>query len=618
MSLSTSNASPAAPRDSLERQVQDELVRVAYQDSIVGSAAATGVAILFAAILWTALPASHVGVWIVVAVIVNLVRVGAWWHFRQQRKTGVQPGDRPRFIAVTAAAGLLWGVAVWNFYPIVPSEYQTAIVLALAGLTTGAARLLVPVPLANLAYLYLSVLPLMGCFLTADAPLAVVLGLGGMSVFYLTYMTIAAIQQHRTLSASLRLGFEHAELARSLGEEVGRRKVVEDELRTASDRAQAANRAKSEFLATMSHEIRTPMNGFIGMLQLLRETEPLTSQQREFIQTASTSANALHDLLNEILDFSKIEAGRLDLEAIEFDPRQVAESAAEMMRSRAEAAGLELHFGVVEPLPLSVVGDPTRVRQVLFNLLSNAIKFTPKGRVALTLRAIPGQTSAESVTLEFAVVDTGIGIEPEVQARLFQPFTQGDSSTTRRYGGTGLGLVISRKLAEAMGGGLTVESVVAHGSTFRFSVRLRTGESADFASASVASAAPVRRLKGSVLVVEDDITNRRVVTLLLERLGLRWEHAEDGARAVELVAERPWDAVLMDCQLPGMDGFEATRRIRLVERGPRVPIVALTANARREDREACFAAGMDHYLTKPVRFEDLSAVLESCLARRTR
>lgn len=607
--------SAVAPDASLDRQVQDELIRVAYRDSIIGATAATGIALLLGAILGSVLPSSQVLTWLVCAVVVNGLRVVLWWQFRRRADRPVRPSDLAWFVVATASAGVLWGVPVWLFYPVVPPEYQTAIVLVLAGLTTGAARLLVPVRAANLAYLYLSVLPLMGRFLTADAPAAVIWGLGGMSVFYLTYMTLAAIQQHRTLAASLRLGFEHAALARSLGDEVVRRQVVEDELRRASEEAQAASRAKSEFLATMSHEIRTPMNGFIGMLQLLRESEPLTPQQKEFVATASSSADSLHGLLNDLLDFSKIEAGRLELEAIEFNPQEVAETAVQLLRPHAQEAGLELILGVAESVPRRAIGDPTRVRQVLFNLLSNAIKFTPRGRVALTLSAsADGTIDPSSAVIEFAVADTGIGIDDQVQARLFQPFTQGDSSMTRRYGGTGLGLAISRKLAESMGGNLTVQSAPGVGSTFRFTIPLRAVDAPAASCAASGEPRVKRRFTGRVLVVEDDLTNQRVVTIFLQRLGLEVQVAADGSRAVELASTQSWDAILMDCQLPGFDGLEATRQIRARESGRRVPIVAVTANARREDRDACLVAGMDRFISKPIRFEELTVVMEEFLA----
>jgi len=604
--------SPIDGGESLTRQVSDELVRIAFRDSIVGSVVAPLVAALLAGILATTLPVWPVATWLGLAIAVNLVRLGLWGWFGREPHQAVTPRTRWSFVASSGAAGMLWGVAAWFFYPVVSSEYQTAIVLVLAGLTTGAARLLVPVPAANLAYLYLSVVPLMARFLTAHVPVPVILGLGLMSVLYLAYMTIAAIQQYRTLAGTLRLGYENAALVRSLGDEVARRQLVEVDLRTASESAQAANRAKSEFLATMSHEIRTPMNGFIGMLQLLHDTDGMTPQQREMVRVASASANALHDLLNDVLDFSRIEAGRLELERVPFELAALVDAVVTAMRPRAEAAGLVLRVDWPATAPAQLVGDPTRVRQVLLNLLSNAIKFTPAGEVRLAVRvlgAAPAR-SGEACALEFAVSDTGIGMDAETQARLFRPFTQADSSMSRRYGGTGLGLAISRKLAEAMHGALAVESAVNRGSVFRFTVQLTVAAAP---APKEESDGPLPRLVGKILLVEDDATNRKVLGLYLRRLGLTFEVAENGASAVALAAEGKWDAVLMDCQLPDLDGIEATRLIRAGHPGDQPPIIAVTANVQASNRAACLAAGMSHFLTKPVRLRDLAATLQACL-----
>ncbi|MBX3736644.1 MAG: response regulator [Candidatus Didemnitutus sp.] len=613
--METHSLPPAAAdrRESLVRQVSDELVRVAFRDSIVGSVVGSLIAALLAGILTTALPTLAVGVWLGVALAVNFARVGLWIWFRREPMRAVTPWNWSAFVVTSALAGLLWGASAWFFYPVVPPEYQTAIVLVLAGLTTGAARLLVPVPAANLGYLYLSVVPLMMRFLTANAPAPVNLGLGFMSVLYLVYMTIAAIQQYRTLAGTLRLGYENAALVRSLGDEVARRQLVEVDLRAASENAQAANRAKSEFLATMSHEIRTPMNGFIGMLQLLHDSADMTPRQLEMVRVASASANALHDLLNDVLDFSRIEAGRLELEHVPFELRGLVDAVATAMRPRAEAAGLVLRVDLPTDAPVLWLGDPTRVRQVLLNLLSNAIKFTPEGEVRLAVRVLGDAAAArpgESCMLEFAVSDTGIGMDAATQARLFRPFTQADSSMSRRYGGTGLGLAISRKLAGAMRGDIVVESAPNHGSIFRFTVQLVVAAAP---APKDEADGPLPRLSGRVLLVEDDATNRQVMGLYLQRLGLRFEVAENGASAVAQAGVGEWDVILMDCQLPDLDGIEATRLIRTRRPGDRPPIIAVTANVRASNREACLAAGMSHFLTKPVRLRDLAAALQACL-----
>ena len=533
------------------------------------------------------------------------------------------------------------------------------------------------------------------------------------------------------------------------------------DLERASQAAQAATKAKSAFLATMSHEIRTPMNGVVGMTELLADT-PLTAQQREYTSMIRSSGEALVTIINDILDFSKIEAGRLDVETTDFNLYGATEQAVDLLAERAHAQGVELTVRFDQAVPLAVAGDPGRLRQVLTNLIGNAVKFTEHGAVSVQVGV--EQEDDDTVLVRVAVSDTGIGISGEALARLFQPFSQADSSTTRRFGGTGLGLAISKRLVELMGGTIDAESVEGEGSTFRFTLpfekratlpmdptlegmlrglrvlavddnaanrallerslgvhglsmdterhptqalaRLRTAADggrpyglvladvmmpnmdglelgrqakadsalpgcplilltgADDVSVEDAAAAgfaaclttPIRqaqllasvqsvlaesadahsvnrqqgvttdrptetsaRTDTQVLVAEDNAVNQKVAVLMLEKLGCTVDIVPNGREAVEAVTRHPYDIVLMDCQMPELDGFGATAEIRrLMGEERRIPIIAMTANAMQGDRERCLAAGMDDYIAKPVKSQALSDALRRWASTKLR
>ncbi len=459
------------------------------------------------------------------------------------------------------------------------------------------------------------------------------------------------------------------------------RRQSQEELRKSRDVAEAATRAKSEFLSMMSHEIRTPLNGIVGMCGLLAETE-LRPEQAEYARVIGTSAETLMAIVNDVLDFSKMEAGKQEIGREAFDLRQTLEEVVDLVSLRAGEKGLEVALGYAPGLPSGYFGDPGRIRQVALNLVNNGIKFTDAGHVAVGVSVETGPGGTDVVRIE--VRDTGIGIAAEKMGELFSVFTQLDASSTRRHGGSGLGLAISRRFARLMGGDVTVESEEGRGSTFRLTLPLernpeearedwegfagvrvevsgerklsrgivaewcrhwgmeveeKAGEMRDGVGLRTAGgnwetkvALPVRPgavrtalerglaiggprqaerkpeepVNADVLVVEDNPVNQRIATALLERIGCRVELAANGREALERVARRHYDLILMDCQMPGMDGYEATARIR--QSPPplgRIPIVALTASALSGDRERCLSAGMDGYLTKPVRAADL-------------
>lgn len=395
------------------------------------------------------------------------------------------------------------------------------------------------------------------------------------------------------------------------------------EARRLKQEADKANQEKTRFLAMMSHEIRTPMNGILGITELMMNSG-LDEPQRDYARHVYSSANELMRIMNDVLDFSKVEAGKIEIEHAPFDPCEILNEVSALHQPALMKKHLRLETSASADMPEQLIGDAGHIRQVLGNLLQNAIKFTNAGHIMVSLETRPDQNDAQRIHIRYNVSDTGIGIDPQVQARLFEPYTQADNSISRAYGGTGLGLSICKRLVELMQGHIGCQSAVGAGSHFSFEIPCqrctRVPQLPDDASMPITESATSQQASRPirVLIAEDTPINMQLARMLLEKKGYLVDEAENGQLALNALAQQDYDLVLMDCMMPVMDGYEATRRLRAREAEhnlPRTPVIALTASAIEGDRERCLAAGMDDYLTKPFTAADFQAVVKRWTSR---
>jgi len=603
--------SPADPTRNTEfqREVRAELVALVYRQTPFTLA----MAVVFSTALWAVLaPFSDPVVSAAWFLANNLVTLGRYALILAYRRASpgpdaLQPWARS-FVFGTFLAGIVWGMLGTVLFPPHGNPYQPVIITGIVGIAAVGLFSLSGMFAAYLALVVPLIVP--GAFQLATSGIADQEVAATTVMLFLVIAISNAWRNQKNTTEMLRLRFHLAHAV----EESERAKQI----------AEAASRAKSEFLATMSHEIRTPMNGVLGMTQLLRDTV-FDTRQRHYLDTIYKSGQHLLALINDVLDFSKIEAGRLELDRHDFDLARAVSDVTDLLGERAQQKGLTFTVEVDEAVPRLIRGDSGRLKQVLTNLIGNAIKFTEKGSIRVQLHPVTTESTASSgssssaqvtpkgASLRFEISDTGIGIAPADQERIFEAFSQADSSHARKYGGTGLGLPISRQLVELMGGVLTLKSEPARGSTFSFVLTFDPPRGEPTAGLPRPSPSSLPRLQGQVLLVEDNPINLVVARAMLKSFGLQTIEAHDGEEAMRKIAHGHFDLILMDCQLPGVDGYEATRRIREEETAANdashVPIVALTANAIQGDRERCIAAGMDDYLAKPFRKEDLHAVV---------
>ncbi len=530
-------------------------------------------------------------------------------------------------VLLSAAAGLGWGSSAIWFFPVTQPAYQALVGNVLGGIAAGALGSNGQIVRAYWAWIVLAMCPYVIQCIRFGGHIGLFYALIG--AIYMVFMCVTAYRYAVDIEQTLRVRFENERLVSTLTEakmqteslnrdllsEIEQRQQSELGARNAMEKAEAANRAKSDFLATVSHEVRTPMNGILGMLSIVRNS-PFNDSQKHRIDAAYLSAETLLGILNDILDFSKIEAGKLELESIDFNLHQSVEHVRGLFEENARKKNTRIRAVIEDGVPKFVRGDALRLRQILTNLVSNAVKFTSEGEVTIRVNACDNGDDAHTVS--FCVRDTGIGIPPEAQSKLFLAFSQADQSINRKYGGTGLGLAICRRLVGMMGGTIGVESEPGKGSAFTFHIAMPKVQPPSRSAVdslrppALQKKHPSQLLPGPILLVEDNPINQEVARGFLDMLGAREIHiAADGAAGVEAFKQHRHSLILMDCQMPVMDGYEASRRIRQMESSSSAKpiIIALTANTMEGDRDRCLQAGMDDFLGKPMRLEALAACL---------
>jgi two-component system sensor histidine kinase/response regulator len=588
-----------------------EQLRLFHRNTPVSQAMTLFTAGLTTLVLWPITERFHLLAWLTLVIVAACARLVLGWRFARLDRAGAAIGvvawERwTRFSALLS--GAIWGGGgVW-LYPMADANRETFLCLILLGMCSGAMPLQAPVRGAFSLFAGAVLMPMSILFVLKGGMIYLVLAATALLQLYA--LVVSAERYRLNIADSQRLRFENETLVKGL--------TASRETALAAKReADSANRAKSEFLANMSHEIRTPMNAILGLTHLGLDATP--EKQREYLAKINGSAELLLNILNDILDFSKIEAGKISLENVDFDLHEVMDRLSSAVGAQAREKHLDFIIQIAPETPRFLRGDPLRLGQIFMNLANNAVKFTGRGSVTVNVTALA--QGSDKVMLRYSVSDTGIGLTPEQRERLFGAFSQADASTTRKFGGTGLGLAISKRLAELMGGEISVESEYGKGSKFHFSAPFSQGEACPDATPSevntrrtVTESERARWRGARILVAEDNPLNQQVIQEFLAKVGLDVVIAENGLEAVETAWRQSFDMVLMDIQMPVMDGLQATRKLREIPRFAGTPIIALTANVFRADIERCIAAGMNDHVSKPIKVDELFSKLGKWLA----
>jgi len=600
-----------------DARIDAELTRILYGQARPGILGGIALTLTVPFFFRNTVPHLYLIVWGAAMLLINLVRLWLVTRFNSQTGDDAQPSSvihpwRYRYIATLTLVGLFAGLGITMIEVYLSSSGQFFAVGILCGLIT--VNLMTSV--ASLPALVGFQLTLLGptiafqLFIMKD-PLA--LAMAGALIVMGVILGFTARRFNAILTRSLELRFANTDLVQRLQQSI-------EEAQLLAATASSANKAKSEFLANMSHEIRTPMNAVVGTTHLLADTGP-TAEQREYIDIIHLSAEALLSIINDILDHSKIEANKLVLESQDLDLKSLIANVLSTASLKSTPKDLELTSDIDPQIPGPLRGDPNRLRQILLNLVGNAVEFTDVGSVAI--HVVLDDESDTRTSVRFSVRDTGVGIEADQLPHLFDAFTQVDSSATRRHGGTGLGLTISKQLTTLMGGEIGVESAVGEGSTFWFTAVLdkqapepRKQITGELQQSSTPSPATDGQTPRRILVAEDDRTSQLIVVRTLEKFGFQIDAVPNGSEAILALSQRQYDLVLMDVQMPRMDGLETARTIRDPSssvQNHHIPIIAMTAHAMIGDREKCLAAGMNAYVSKPVQPDDLRSAIEAQL-----